>query len=216
MIPDRGDKAVGVAVFGGAMTSGDFDHEGALAEFAALRQEVERRRSLQHQLFALQLTFSAAVFSFALSDRTRVPLLLILPIATYMLCGRFVSQHYGIVYAGQYIREVLDSKVPGGLSWEQWVIDHRRRQLFFLESIDPHYVTFPGIAYLALAWTAPYVFSFRQVNTVLDIIMLTMWVIGFIAAAASLYMTWFARRGWWRLHGRWLPTGRSEISGPGT
>ena len=83
------------------MTADDITRECVLAEFTALRQEVERRRSLQHNLFVLQLTFSAAVFSFALADQKRVLLLLIVPVVTYMLCGRFVSQHYGILHAGQ-------------------------------------------------------------------------------------------------------------------
>jgi hypothetical protein len=193
------------------MATGESAHAGALAEFAALRQEVERRTTLQHNLFVLQLTLSSAIFGFALSGQGRVLLLLIVPIVTYMLCGRFVSQHYGIVYAGQYIREVLDLKVPGGLSWERWIIDHRRRRMFFLEWVDPHYVTFAGVAFLALAWTAPPVFSFREVNAVLNIAALVIWLIGLVAAAASLYMTWFARRGWWRMHGRWLPSGSDSM-----
>lgn len=190
------------------MSADDSTRECVLAEFTAMRQEVERRRTLQHNLFVLQLTFSAAVFSFALSDQRRVLLLLIVPVVTYMLCGRFVSQHYGIVHAGQYIREVLDERMSGALSWERWIIEHRRRKLFFLEWVDPHYVTFAGIAYLALAWTGPYVFVFRTPNAVLGVTTIALWVLGFVAAAASLYMTWFARRGWWQIHGRWLPTAR--------
>jgi hypothetical protein len=56
---------------------------GVLAEFAALRQEIERRNIVQHALFALQLTSAGAIFSFALSDESRARFLLIVPISTY-------------------------------------------------------------------------------------------------------------------------------------
>jgi hypothetical protein len=188
-----------------AMGLGDDGHAGPLAEFAALRQEIERRSQIQHNIFTLQLTISGAVFSFALSNHARVYFLLIVPISTYMLAGRYVTQHFGIIYAGKYIKEVLGALVPGGLGWERWLIDHRRRQLFFLEWADPHYVTYPGISVLALAWLAPQVIVTHGMPLLVWFGIISLWTIGLVATVASFYLVWFARRGWWRLHNRWLP-----------
>ncbi|MFD8391901.1 hypothetical protein ACFV2N_22555 [Streptomyces sp. NPDC059680] len=47
-------------------------HEGPLAEFSALRQEIERRSSAAHALLGLQLTTAAVVFSFAAASPGRV------------------------------------------------------------------------------------------------------------------------------------------------
>lgn len=47
------------------------DSKGALAEFTALRQEIQQRAQMQHQLLSLQLTLSGAVIGFSLSDSGR-------------------------------------------------------------------------------------------------------------------------------------------------
>jgi hypothetical protein len=137
------------------MGTGVGESPGPLAEFTVLRQEIERRSNTQQILFTLQITISGAMFSFALTGQGRSYFLLIIPISTYILTGRYVIQHYGIVYAGEYIREVLATTVAGGLGWERWLINHRRKHLFFLEWVDPRYMTYPGVALLALTWIAP-------------------------------------------------------------
>lgn len=187
------------------MGADESDGPGPLAEFTALRQEIERRSNAQQSLFALQLTLSGAVFSFALTGQGRSYLLLIVPISTYILTGRYVIQHYGIVYAGDYIRDVLATTVAGGLGWERWLIDHRRKHLFFLEWADPHYMTYPGIALLALAWTAPKIVVDDSLSALVKVGIISLWCLGAVATGACFYMVWYARRGWWRIHNRWLP-----------
>ncbi|HWC84507.1 MAG TPA: hypothetical protein VG756_31510 [Pseudonocardiaceae bacterium] len=187
------------------MTTRDGGHLGALAEFAALRTEIERRSNIQQNLFALQLTISGAVFSFALSSQDRVDLLLIIPISTYILAGRYVIQHYGIVYAGEYIKEVLSQRIPDGLDWEKWLIEHRRKHLLFLEWADPHYMTYPGISVLALAWVGPHLILDHGVITFIRVGTAIVWLLGVAATVASFYLVWYARRGWWQIHRRWLP-----------
>jgi hypothetical protein len=43
------------------------EHIGPLAEFVALRTEIERRATIQWHVLALQITIAGAVFGFALS-----------------------------------------------------------------------------------------------------------------------------------------------------
>jgi hypothetical protein len=106
------------------MNSGQDGHEGPLAEFVALRQEIERRNVVQHALFVLQLTSAGAIFSFTLSGKAHAGFLLIIPVSAYMLCARYVEQQFGIQRAASYIKNELSDRVPGGLGWEAWQVRH--------------------------------------------------------------------------------------------
>ena len=193
------------------MGTGVGESPGPLAEFAALRQEIERRSNTQQILFTLQITISGAMFSFALTGQGRSYFLLIIPISTYILTGRYVIQHYGIVYAGEYIRDVLATTVAGGLGWERWLINHRRKHLFFLEWVDPHYMAYPGVALLALTWIAPRLVLDNGLSPPVKVGMISLWFLGVMATAVCFYMVWYARRGWWRIHNRWMPQKVKEI-----
>jgi hypothetical protein len=70
----------------------DGGHEGALAEFAALRQEIAGRSSAQQNILALQLTTSGALFGFALAKSGRAGLLLIVPVVSYLLLTRYLMR----------------------------------------------------------------------------------------------------------------------------
>src|SRR5690348_7479959 len=107
---------------------------GPLAEFSALRSEREMRYQRQHQYHTLQMAAVAATFSFALSSRGSITLLLVIPIISYLLCGRLSSQHYANIQISRYIAERLSPRVPGGLHWEQWSRDqsHRGRYLTWI------------------------------------------------------------------------------------
>src|SRR5262249_48999038 len=94
--------------------SKDRSFEGPLAEFRALRQEIEDPIKAQHQILSLQLTLTAAIFGFVISRSGLTPLLAIVPISSYLLCGRLVSQHVGTVHASEYIMSELSGRVPGG------------------------------------------------------------------------------------------------------
>lgn len=137
------------------------DKEIRLAEFTALRQEIERRSQIQFNLFVLQLTASGAVFSFALARSAgRSPFLLIIPISTFMLCAEYVDQIYGQRIVAKYIREEL--AVPGELQWESWLKRYfsvRRKynkkeaaQFSEYRRFCASIVTFPLIAAGALVW----------------------------------------------------------------
>jgi hypothetical protein len=174
-------------------------HDGPLAEFVALRQEIDRRSNMQHNLFALQLTASAVIFSFALSRIGRSGFLLIIPVSTFMLCARYVDQMYGIQNAGRYIRQVLDSRVPGGLGWEGWIRakgDSRKAAQFSqARRVVALIVTFPAIAVGALAWSAPNVFwPVHRLAADARSALIVTWVLGLAATIGATQMIWRALR----------------------
>lgn len=134
------------------MSNSADESAGPLAEFVALRAEVERRATVQWNVMALQIGIAGAVFGFALSAPRREILLLVVPIATYMTFGRYVSEVVYINQLGRYIRTDLTARVPGGLHWEEW----RWRNLPASEIgifARLHFtgVFFPGVATMAMA-----------------------------------------------------------------
>jgi hypothetical protein len=171
--------------------------QGALAEFKALRQEIERRSKIQHNLFALQLTTAAAIFSFALSGKGRAEFLLIIPISTSMLCSEFVDQINGINKAAIYINDELSQRIHGGLGWELW--SHRRGNVQSNRiRIVALMVAFPAIAlaallWAALAWAAPNVFSSQNklasdlvVAGGVKVTLIIFWIIGLITSVYNI------------------------------
>jgi hypothetical protein len=172
--------------------------EGPLTEFAALRHEIDSRGKVQSNLLTLQLTISGAVFSFALTDPSRRAFLLLLPFSTYMLCGRFATQHAGIMLLAAYIRDSLSHRVPGGLQWEQWRLHNRQTDLPAIGWIAPLFINFPAVALMALAWVSPQVFvvdwSFEVVG---HLGLIGTWLLGLIATGTSIWLVWEIRRWHW-------------------
>jgi hypothetical protein len=174
-------------------------HDGPLAEFVALRQEIDRRSTIQHNLFALQLSASAVIFSFALSQTGRSGFLLIIPVSTFMLTARYVDQMYGIQNVGWYIRHVLAPKIPGGLEWEEWIhgegdagaTPHRSRAAQFSHTRRRAalVVSFPAIALGALVWSAPTVFWLTHRLPVDErSALIVTWILGLAATISALQM----------------------------
>jgi hypothetical protein len=124
---------------------------GPLAEFAALRAEIERRATIQWHVLALQIAIAGAVFGFALSAPRREILLLVIPIATYMTFGRYVTQAASTHLIGRYIRTELTSRVPGGLRWEEWRLKNApTAEMGIFARIHFAGVVFPGVSTLAI------------------------------------------------------------------
>ena len=163
------------------------DREMLLAEFAALRAEILQRMSMQWNIYALQLTAAGVVFSFALSNSSHTGFLLILPVISYALAGRYVSQSLAIQTIGTYIREVLEVRTKGELHWEAWSRSRppRRRTLTWL---NPHFLTFPGTAVIALAWVTPYVWASHNVSAGKHVLIIIVWLVGIVVTALSAQM----------------------------
>jgi hypothetical protein len=173
------------------------DREMLLAEFAALRAEMVQRSSLQWNIFALQLTAAGVVFSFALSNPSHTGFLLILPIISYALAGRYISQSTAIQTIGTYIREVLEVRAKGELHWETWVKAYRPRALRVLNWIHPYYLVFPGVAVFALAWVTPYVWE-SHTSASKRVLIVIIWIIGIVVTALSIQMITRDRSRFWR------------------
>ncbi|MFL6124275.1 hypothetical protein [Actinophytocola sp.] len=174
-------------------------HEGPLAEFTALRQEIDRKMTSQQQASNLQVTISGAVFGFVITNQDRVALLLVLPLTTYMLFGRYATYHAAIHDAATYIREVLDGKVPGGLGWERWILDYKRPRLPAISSIDPLFIQYPGVAILSLLWLAPKLFiDSWHVPVGQRIALIALWFLGLATTLVTIHLTWRVRQHWIR------------------
>lgn len=161
-------------------------HEGPLAEFVALRQEIESRSNRQQQFQTLQLTATAGIFGLALTGRELAGLLLTLPLISYALCGRVVAQQYGIAKCGTYIHDELSQRVPGGFGWERWL-----RKLPSDQSVNwtmPMVVTFPGVSAIALIWTTAVVFGRTALPFPGRWLLTALWVVDLGCTLASTYL----------------------------
>jgi hypothetical protein len=164
----------------------DDDGQAArMAEFVALRQEIQDRSANQYQMFSLQITTAGTIFGFVLSRPDITTLLAIVPFSSYLLCARVVSQHDGINRLGRYIREELSPHVTGGLGWEDWSQRHQRRHRFLGLTL-PHVMTFPGPSLVALIWTAPSVFAHISSEPGLRVAQLAAWIAGLCFTVISL------------------------------
>ena len=167
--------------------------QGPSAEFQALRQEIETRRNIQHNLLALQLTAAAVIFSFALSGKGRSEFLLIIPICSFTLCVGYVYQEYGMNNVGRYIEHELSRCVPGGLNWESWLHDPTNvPQIEVLRRVSIM-VAFAITAVGALAWAVPNVFwsGYPLSNGVtvkggVQAAIIIIWIIGLVASVSNI------------------------------
>jgi hypothetical protein len=163
------------------------DRAIVMAEYDALRAEILQRFSLQWSMFALQLTAAGVIFSFSLSNPSHTGFLLILPLITYALTGRYVNQFFSIQRIARYIREVIEVKVNGDLHWETWLSlqPPRTRTLSWL---NPLFLVFPGVAVIALAWVSPYVWEGSNASTSKRVLIVTVWLVGIIVTAVSFQL----------------------------
>jgi hypothetical protein len=86
-----------------------------LAEYAALRTEVDRRASVQWNVLALQITSAGVIASLALSHVSEIALLLVIPLSSYMLGSRYVLHDYHLKLISRYTRDSLSQRL--GATW---------------------------------------------------------------------------------------------------
>lgn len=173
---------------------------GPLAEFVALREEILDRVRAQQQLFALQLTATATLFGFVVSQGEIASVMLIVPFSSYLLCGRLVACHFGTVRVAEYIRDHLSHQVSGGLSWGSWLRGQSTKP-HLLGSLLPLMLTFAGPSVLALLATIGFVFGRTEAGLGTRVGFIALWCVGLMATALStmlvLQMTGRARvRSW--------------------
>jgi hypothetical protein len=93
-----------------------------LAEYAALRAEVDRRTNLQWNVLALQITSAGVIASLAISHVSDIALLLVIPLSSYMLGRRYILHDYHLKLISRYIRDSLSVRLRGHPAWESWKI----------------------------------------------------------------------------------------------
>jgi hypothetical protein len=97
--------------------------EVALAEYAALRAEIDRRAGTQWSVFALQIGSSGAIGSLAISSRSNIGLLLLIPLSSYMLGTRYILHDFHIRVIHRYIGTSLSLRLSNDLGWEDWKME---------------------------------------------------------------------------------------------
>ncbi|RZU48793.1 hypothetical protein EV385_0517 [Krasilnikovia cinnamomea] len=163
------------------------EYEGALAEYTTLRAEIDSRYKYQQQILALQLTLSSAIFAFGLSRPSLVGILMIVPLSSYLLCGRYVGQRTAIRWASRYITKELSERVPGGFRWSVWAAENRRPGRL-LDWYLPLIICFPGASLLALGWTARFVFHPDHHSGWATAGVVSVWITGLMAVGTSSYL----------------------------
>jgi hypothetical protein len=175
-----------------ASDEGQLASQAMLAEYAALRAEVDRRASTQWNVLALQLTATGVIASLAISRVSAVALLLVIPLSSYMLGSRYILHDYHLKLISRYIRDSLSGRLGGNLAWEGWKISHiepavqRGRWLTPVawNLLHPTRLAFEGVAWLALlaaAVAAPYVWWHKAPGWGLILGFSLLWILGVVA-----------------------------------
>lgn len=137
---------------------GRSDREIVLAEYTSLRQEIDARAGRQHNILTTQLFVAGAIFSYVLSNDDRAAVLLILPVTSYLLLGRFADQQHAMTRISTYIRDDLSRRAGGELRWDRWLQDHPREHIVSSWMV-PMLLVFPGTALLALAGSTVHILT---------------------------------------------------------
>jgi len=133
-----------------------------LAEYAALRTEVDRRATVQWNVLALQLTSTGVIASLAISHASDIAMLLVIPLSSYMLGSRYILHDFHLKLISRYIRDSLSGQLRDHLAWENWKIsqitpDTGPRGWLTPAAwnlLHPTRLAFEGVAWLALLTAA--------------------------------------------------------------
>jgi hypothetical protein len=160
--------------------------QAALAEFTALRSEALQAFSMQWNIIALQLTTTGVLVSFSLTNRSRTGFLLIIPVVSYILNGRYLRSERLVVLIAGYIMDELSPRVPGGLNWETW-LRSRPTPSQVLRWFAHGPLVFAMISIVTLAWTVPYIRYSSQLSTDNRWMLSAVWLLDLILTAVSIY-----------------------------
>ncbi|MFA1539959.1 hypothetical protein [Actinomadura monticuli] len=170
------------------------DVSAAIAEYTSLRGEIDGRAKYQQQILALQLTLTGAIFGFALTRAGLSGIMLLIPVSSYLLGGRYVAQRTAIHRISTYIDEVLNDKVGKGFGWVEWSRANPRPATT-VDWLIPMLLTFPGASLLALGWVFPLVFYRADVSVAERVGLIAVWSVGCFGAAVTARMIVSIHRG---------------------
>jgi hypothetical protein len=163
-----------------------------LAEYSALRAEVDRRANVQWNVLALQISSAGVIASLAISRVADIALLLVIPLSSYMLGSRYILHDYHIKLISRYIRDSLSGRLQGHLAWESWKVSQMapdvqpRRWLTATgwNLLHPTRLAFEGVAWLALvaaAFAVGYAWRDKAPEWVLILGFALLWTLGALA-----------------------------------
>lgn len=95
------------------------DPAGRLAEYNALRAEIERRSTAQQAIVALQVTALSATTALTINNGNPNLLLIMGPVSLFLALA-WTDHHKQLGSVGRYIMEKIEPFVPG-LGWEGWI-----------------------------------------------------------------------------------------------
>ncbi len=160
MDPDLGSRDVQASSAAqGASVEAPLGYQVMLAEYSALRSEVDRRVNLQWNVVALQVTSAGVIASLAISRAADIALLLVIPLLSYMLGQRYILHDYYINLISRYIRDSLSGRLGDHLAWESWKsgqVESDQQQGHWPAAtakwrlLHPTRLVFEGVACLAL------------------------------------------------------------------
>ena len=164
-----------------------------LAEYAALRTEVDRRATVQWSVLALQLTSAGVIASLAIAHASQVALLLVIPLSSYMLGSRYILHDFHLKLISRYIRDSLSERLGGNLAWEGWKISQMTPDAgprgwlapAAWNLLHPTRLAFEGIAWLALLTAAlAAVYNWRHEAPAWELMLgfALLWALGTLAA----------------------------------
>jgi multisubunit Na+/H+ antiporter MnhC subunit len=169
-------------------TDNELSVQAALAEFTALRTEALQAISMEWTIIAFQLTATGVLFSFALTGHSRTGFLLIVPIVSYVLSGRYLRNDASFILIGKYIRNDLSRRALDGLKWETWYKEEGQfpKHIRFLQSLTYGPATFSVISAVSLIWVFPYVFYENRLSAFNDSMLRIVWVLDLTATVISM------------------------------
>ena len=94
-----------------------------LAEFSALRDEISKRLSFQHQLIVISLVVAGTFFSLSFNSESDPKIIYIYPVIALFLASGWAYNNIRLKQIGLYIKNNIESNIING-GWETYRIEH--------------------------------------------------------------------------------------------
>ena len=124
--------------------------------------------------------------SFSLTSHSRTGFLLIVPVVSYILNGRYLRSERLVVLIATYIMSDLSPRVPGGLKWEAW-LRSRPSQNQILRWFAHGPLVFSMISIITLAWTVPYILHADKLSKTGRWMLGTAWLLDLALTMISIF-----------------------------
>lgn len=124
-----------------------------VAEYSALREEIQRKVDTQFQVVSLTLLVAGTFLSLGLTGTVNHLVLLVYPIIATFLAAEWTHKSVSILLIARYIRDKYE-QTEGGPEWETWVRDARKGK--FPLTFVAAFGVFLGTQLLAVALAYPH------------------------------------------------------------